>query len=534
MQCQYTRRNGHSDISALPSGILAKIFLDAKDGVLGYGAPKEAGRLNVAGVCRDWRNIALASPQLWSSINLSRSDCALELLKRSKSAPLRIHCKSTPLTITAANKDIVKSIMAEVDRIQEIDVRATAGSDILWLMSSTRGASAPLLEQLRLENLRWSTTSLPLHVIPQEFPSLRHLQLTNIDISKLPRMPQLTHLEILLRDQSVILFSSLLSSLRRSPTLEEIQISGMVKNDLADSPSRIKLPRLTCLSITSVDLEAAAIFAYLEYPANTRVAFRSTRLPAEELDLTNVIAIRDRFLEPGAPALHGIKISDSRSDGPFQLSASYRGHSHSGEDADEDADEDDDYIDFSISLTIHYCDSAAACEALCSALPLETVHTLKVGGFDGMAQEQWKTIFRRCKCVKHAQFNGVPVCLFQNLVQTEGPLLLPKLEVIELILCTFIKPENRHTKPETSPSLRIFEGFLEQRKKLKKPVEVSLILCLITPEAVESLEKYAPIWCDGEDVYYEEDEEDYSYDEEDDDDEEGDDDEESDDDEEDD
>ncbi|KAF4585164.1 hypothetical protein EYR40_002001 [Pleurotus pulmonarius] len=302
-------------------------------------------------------------------------------------------------------------------------------------------------------------------------------------------MPQLTHLEILLRDQSVILFSSLLSSLRRSPTLEEIQISGMVKNDLADSPSRIKLPRLTCLSITSVDLEAAAIFAYLEYPANTRVAFRSTRLPAEELDLTNVIAICDRFLEPGAPALHGIKISDSRSDGPFQLSASYRGHSHSGEDADEDADEDDDYIDFSISLTIHYCDSAAACEALCSALPLETVHTLKVGGFDGMAQEQWKTIFRRCKCVKHAQFNSVLVSLFQSLVQTEGPLLLPKLEGIELILCTFIKPENRHTKPETSPSLRIFEGFLEQRKKLKKPVDVSLMLCLITPEAVESLEK---------------------------------------------
>ncbi|KAF9488184.1 hypothetical protein BDN71DRAFT_1457662 [Pleurotus eryngii] len=153
---------------------------------------------------------------------------------------------------------------------------------------------------------------------------------------------------------------------------------------------------------------------------------------------------------------------------------------------------------------------AAACVALCQALPLETIFTLKVGGLDGMTQEQWKTLFLRCKRVKYVRFNNcVLVSLFQTLVKskaTKAPLLLPKLEGIEMTLCTFI--ETRHAEAHASSSFNIFERFLKQRKSLKKPVgEVSLVLCRITPEAVETLEKYAPIYWDGEDTYYEEEEE---------------------------
>lgn len=517
MSTREIRRNGHSNISALPSKILAEIFLYAKDGVLRYGAPKEAGPLNVAGVCRDWRNIALASPQMWSFINLSRPDCALELLKRSKSAPLQIHCKSAPLTITAANEGIFKSIMAEVDRIKEIDVHATAGSDILWLMSSNGGASAPLLEQLQLQNLESSTTSLPLHVISREMPSLRRLDLQNVSIPELPHLPRLKHLTVSLSDRSAMPFSSLLSSLRHSPDLEEISISGMLKNNLGDSPLHVKLPNLTRLAITSFDLEASAIVANLEYPPSAEVAFRNKTPPSGEPDLSGVVKMCSRLLEPGAPALYSVKVHGFHPEGPCRMDvyASYRSYLGFGEDSEE---YDNDSEDFSISLSIQERHYSAACVALCSALPLETIHTLEVGGFDGMTKQQWKTIFRRCKRVEYIQFNSVPLSLFRTLVKsksTKAPLLLPKLEAIEMTLCTFIEQENL-AEPETSTSLAIFERFLRQRKSLKKPVgEVSLVMCQITPEAVETLEKYAPICWDGEDTYYEEDEDDYDYNEED-------------------
>lgn len=412
---------------------------------------------------------------------------------------------------------MVKSIMAEVDRIQEIDVRATAGSDILWLMSSNGGASAPLLEQLRLETSEVVTTLLPLQVIPREMPSLRRLDLQNVSIPELPYLPHLKHLTVSLSDRSTMLFSSLLSSLHHSPNLEEISISGMLKNNLGDSASHVKLPKLTRLAITSFDLEASAIVANLEYPPNANVVFGNKTPPSGEPDFSGVVKMCSRLLEPDAPGLCSVKMHGFRPDGPscMDVYASYRRHLGFGEDSEEDYYDDSE--NFHISLSIQERYYSAACVALCSALPLETVFNLEVGGFDGMTHQQWKTIFRRCKRVSYIQFNTVPLSLFRTLVKsksTKAPLLLPKLEVIEMTLCTFIEPENI-AEPETSPSLAIFERFLKQRKSLKKPVgEVLLVMCQITPEAVESLEKYTSICWDGEDTYYEEDEEDYDSDEE--------------------
>ncbi|KAJ8689658.1 hypothetical protein PTI98_012539 [Pleurotus ostreatus] len=266
-----TRRNAYSNTSILPPEVLSKIFLAAKDGI--PGVLKEASWMNVAGVCQEWRSIALASPRMWSSIDISKPNCALEFLKRSKSAPLRINCKTRPLTITAANEEMVKSIIAEVSRIEELEISAITQGEIIRFLSDA--GSAPLLRHLRLEVSVMSPSQDPFLLSFIEMPFLRHLDLERINISEFPPLPHLTHLAISLTSWSTMRPSSLLSSLRCSPKLEEIDITGLVRDSPGDSLPRVELPNLRHIALTSLDLEASVIFTHLEYPPSASVAFTS-------------------------------------------------------------------------------------------------------------------------------------------------------------------------------------------------------------------------------------------------------------------
>ncbi|KAF9488183.1 hypothetical protein BDN71DRAFT_1594088 [Pleurotus eryngii] len=77
---------------------------------------------------------------MWSSIDLSRSDRALGLLKRSKSAPLQISRRATLFfTITKTNEDMAKSTMAEFSRIQELDL-SSASQEIIRFLSLNKTA----------------------------------------------------------------------------------------------------------------------------------------------------------------------------------------------------------------------------------------------------------------------------------------------------------------------------------------------------------------------------------------------------------
>ncbi|KDQ23202.1 hypothetical protein PLEOSDRAFT_1086598 [Pleurotus ostreatus PC15] len=300
-----TRRNAYSNTSILPPEVLSKIFLAAKDGIPGYGVLKEASWLNVAGVCQEWRSIALASPRMWSSIDISKPNCALEFLKRSKSAPLRINCKTRPLTITAANEEMVKSIIAEVSRIEELEISAITQGEIIRFLSDAG-------------------------------------------------------------------------------------------------------------TLTSLDLEASVIFTHLEYPPSASVAFTSLSPPLEEPDLSSLV--------------------------------------------------------------------------------------------------------KRCKRIEKLRLNDVHLPVFQTLIKSskrkaKSPRLVPKLQTIELLRCTFIDPDNRYANLHDSPSFTVFERFLKQRKHCNMPVKDVLIeMCEVTEDAVARLEQYTDIAWDGEEMDSGEEEEDDYYD----------------------
>ncbi|KAF4566182.1 hypothetical protein EYR36_011597 [Pleurotus pulmonarius] len=503
----------YNTTSILPSEILSQIFLVAKDGSPPEGTPKEGSWLNVAGVCREWRKIALASPRLWSTIDLSKPECALEFFKRSKAAPLWIHCNPRPLDIVTANGDMVKSIMADIGRIQEIDVYATTQEAIVQFLAFNTAARAPLLECLRLVVSReWSSTTVPfpLDVMYREMPSLRRLDLHKINISEFPPLPHLTHLTISLNDWSTMRPTSLLASLHHSLKLEELDITGLMKDKPGASPPRIKLPNLTLIAIKSFDFETSTIFDNIEYPSSSAVVFSNIKSPSGAPDLSSLVRLCGRFLEEGAPAAQRISFMSSK------LVVSCQGPPISEL--------------LSIRLHMGYGNWSAAFIPFTSALPLESVLDLEIGEFSesDVTDAQWRTIFQRCKALEILRLrNQAPLSLFEGFVRLplpEPPHLAPGLQAIFLQECIIIESEFRDLYPDESYPFNILERFLGQRKRAKLPVkDVYIEMCEITREAVERLKQHTNIIWDGlhpDDLWGEDEEDEDEEDEEDEDEEE--------------
>ncbi|KAL4257740.1 hypothetical protein AB1N83_010502 [Pleurotus pulmonarius] len=210
--------------------------------------------------------------------------------------------------------------MAEVHRIQELDLFTRKPDCILRVLSLNGPASAPLLQRLRLKSLvSPNATSIPPDILRREKPSLRRLELEDFYFSPgLPPLPHLTYLKISL-SLSTMTPSSLLISLRYATSLKEIDIAGMAKDDPSDlTMTRVQLPNLVRISITSNHIESATIFANLEYPPSTTVAFTSRRVATTNPDLSSLSNICGRFHEIDAPAIHKIDLN-SRYPAPFRL-----------------------------------------------------------------------------------------------------------------------------------------------------------------------------------------------------------------------
>ncbi|KAF8264483.1 hypothetical protein EI94DRAFT_466819 [Lactarius quietus] len=90
------RRNALSPVSSLPPEVFTAIFsLVCFPGTLslGGGPDYHLARLRVSHVCRQWREIALNQPLLWSHVDFSALSSAgvTEILARAKSVPLYLN-----------------------------------------------------------------------------------------------------------------------------------------------------------------------------------------------------------------------------------------------------------------------------------------------------------------------------------------------------------------------------------------------------------------------------------------------------------
>lgn len=253
-----TESKYQDDISILelPTEIIMKIFLFVKATV---ASSSEVSFL--AMVCREWREIALALPEIWNSIDLSREDHVLELLGRSDPAPLQIYAPHS----WAFDEHVAESIMSEVGRIRELKLEIHLDM-VSWFLELNAAASATLLEHLELGNDQLVDDTVPSDIMLRPMPSLRVLKLVHLTLeSQLPPFPHLTSLYIYRTRTSV-----LLTVLEHSPNLEDIQIQDLFLDAPIDhSRFPIRLSHLSNLSLNATGTESSAILANLVYPRMT-------------------------------------------------------------------------------------------------------------------------------------------------------------------------------------------------------------------------------------------------------------------------
>ena len=128
-------------INWLPPELLEHIFFAVTD----FDLPNSNYRpqVVVSHVCMKWRLIALASPRLWSRINLqgfTKPDAALTFLKRSETAPLEIDYRSlahTPPTQECCQMvDMIAQSQQHFNRVNYLSLRSGAALPLVYILPS--------------------------------------------------------------------------------------------------------------------------------------------------------------------------------------------------------------------------------------------------------------------------------------------------------------------------------------------------------------------------------------------------------------
>ncbi|KAF8653634.1 hypothetical protein AX16_003786 [Volvariella volvacea WC 439] len=184
-----TRRNAIPSINQLPRELLREIMHHVKEDTMTAGRVSNQW-VKVAQVCQHWRDVALGSSTLWTTIVAppARVEWIEELCKRSRSAPLSLVHIITHRTVKNrylmrgqcefSVPDVAKIgslLRAEMHRIRglHLSVAGDPERDLLGQLTDP----APLLEHLKITGCYGAIPTIPPEVFSGQVPNLRRLQL---------------------------------------------------------------------------------------------------------------------------------------------------------------------------------------------------------------------------------------------------------------------------------------------------------------------------------------------------------------------
>ncbi|KAJ7471399.1 hypothetical protein B0H11DRAFT_1812095 [Mycena galericulata] len=190
-----TRRNSLAPISRLPTEILAAILElcpTIEDDRPHFRTRKFVRGVKIAHVCRRWRDVAMANPQFWTHIVLSRPRWALEMLHRSRSAPLVVGVDLAAAdSKTVAARDLV---LGQLTRIRELRLCLP----MFDRLPSPLFTPAPILDTFYLWTFGRLDFIAPASLFHGDAPCLRHLSLRACQIeSESPIWDTLVSLELI-------------------------------------------------------------------------------------------------------------------------------------------------------------------------------------------------------------------------------------------------------------------------------------------------------------------------------------------------
>jgi hypothetical protein len=276
------RRNELAPISSLPTEIITDIILLASAKRDGFGLVW----LNVAHVCRQWRDIALNQRLFWSHINFTNLTLAgaAEMLARAKEAPLHLEASVTGNWADARFSAFDK-LLAHVSHIRHLDIDGSFGASHYLRTTFEHtlvNSPAPILEHLKLTVPDMLQLFLPNNLFKGTTPRLVSLELIAVTISwKSPLLRGLKYLEIYEpQNNDMLSITVWLDAFDEMSQLKELVLcTASPLDDGFTFPSDIKrtatLPVLTHLNLSSTAGACAIALAHLVLPALTSLILQA-------------------------------------------------------------------------------------------------------------------------------------------------------------------------------------------------------------------------------------------------------------------
>ncbi|KAF8649042.1 hypothetical protein AX16_006061 [Volvariella volvacea WC 439] len=265
------RRNNLTPVYQLPPEVLSRIFST-------YAAsfPGSYKWVPVTHVSYHWREVAISSPRLWSSIYTKySSEWLQEVLVRSKSSPILVSCNYK------MNVGDLTEHIARIRRLSFLDISGGDLHDIEQFLSHP----APNLEKLVVGC--GSSNSYPLKSSAFKFtPALQRLQLIRCplqwDTFSCPSLTSLTVNNL----EDKLSMNQVFALLRRIPNLQTLGLCSALESHStsSDVEDRIFLPSLTFLQLGDNHISATSNFLRQVQPSRSATisvsCFASRESPA--------------------------------------------------------------------------------------------------------------------------------------------------------------------------------------------------------------------------------------------------------------
>ncbi|KII86938.1 hypothetical protein PLICRDRAFT_274819 [Plicaturopsis crispa FD-325 SS-3] len=453
-----SRRNALAPIARLHNEIFSMIFIfhvqSVKRVFLQGHQPTTTA---FSQVCQLWRAIALGCGELWSTISGMSPEWTQEKLRRSKRTPLTI---AIELLLPATDPRIprwMELIYPEISRIKCFKLHH-ASPTILRRMLSMLDAPAPLIEELSIHSMM---PVLCPHIAP---PMLPHDLFDKVH----PRLCRVELTECSMRWTSSVLCASLkelrlhqvsdgnrptlalfLSALARAPSLEILELSGVIPLADSDSDSEslsllsiVPLPRLRALSLKSKALEVAPVLQFLSFPSDVNLSISTFGSHSDYRVLLPILKEKTSGERPGIARLELSK--------PASNAVEIRCFS-SGVYMETTGDPPELFLSFYLEEEGLPDDDSLLTKA-CSYLRLEDTQRLVLRQFNETTERQWRRLFRAAGNFPSIEILRLETTLVEQIfralsikpTQKEDAVALPGLDRLELFNVMTITPTRLH------------------------------------------------------------------------------------------
>ncbi|KAJ7457067.1 hypothetical protein FB451DRAFT_1564453 [Mycena latifolia] len=255
---------GSHPILTIPTEITAQIFAHCLPS--SPSRPKiDRAPLILGRICRNWRNFALDSPELWASLQIDRAGIPVDLveiwLSRARNFPLTLVLR---VSVSHNNWDPEPYINILQRHAQTWrDVTLEVAFEKLFLLSAD--LHLPMLERLAIVSYGTNEEGLPVNAF-RTAPALRHLQLdAGIHPASIP-LPwvQLTSFE---SRAGVLRPEALLTIMQHTPNIVHCKVAIDDDTEVDRFPDVPPLMFLTTLTLGTFIPEVMSVLEHLSLPA---------------------------------------------------------------------------------------------------------------------------------------------------------------------------------------------------------------------------------------------------------------------------